>query len=125
MKQNKCIHHDMKNEKCQKTGVAECSARKDSPVRNRSHFFSFVALVFLGLDWILTGFCSWTCCWVSCWIWTCLQRKGWLPEWDRLLKWGCRLLKWGCRLLKWGCLAEPDYSLDCSLLEGQACSCES
>ena len=98
MKQIKCIHHDMKNEKCQKMKDVKCSARKDSPVRN--HFFSFVALIFLGLDWILTGFCSWTCCWVSCWI--CLQRKGWLLEWDcRLLKWDCRLLKWDCRLLKW------------------------
>jgi hypothetical protein len=44
VKQNKCIHHDMKNEKCQKMESAECSDRKDSPIRNRSHFFSFVAL---------------------------------------------------------------------------------
>jgi hypothetical protein len=84
--------------------------QKDSPVRN--HFFSFVALFFLGLDWILTGLCSWTCCWISCWIWACLQRKGWLLEWDRLLKWDCRLLKWGC-------LVKLDHSLDCPLLEGQ------
>jgi len=36
----------MKNEKSQKMKFAECSARKDSPIRNRSHFFSFVALFF-------------------------------------------------------------------------------
>ena len=57
MKQNKCIHHDMKNEKCQQMRFAECSARKDSPIRNRNHFFSFVALFFfrtgLDLDWLL------------------------------------------------------------------------
>ena len=91
-----------------KMEFAECSARKDSPIRNRSHFFSFVALIFLGLDWILTGFCNWTCCW----FWTGLQRKGWLLEWDRLLKWGCRLLKWGC-------LVKLDHSLDCPLFKGQ------
>ena len=47
----------MKNEKCQKMKAVECSARKDSPVRNRSHFFSFFALIFsrtgLDLDWLL------------------------------------------------------------------------
>jgi hypothetical protein len=52
VKQNKCIHHDMKNEKCQKTGVAECSARKDSPVRNRSHCLGLLRPG-LDLDWLL------------------------------------------------------------------------
>ena len=101
MKQIKCIHHDMKNEKCQQTKDRPNAAPENSPVRNRSNFFSFVALIFLGLDWTLTGFSSWTCCWVSCWVWAGLQRKGWLLEWDcRLLEWDCRLLKWDCRLLK-------------------------
>ena len=47
----------MKNEKCQKMKAVECSDRKDSPIRNRSHFFSFFALIFsrtgLDLDWLL------------------------------------------------------------------------
>jgi hypothetical protein len=98
----------MKNEKCQQIrNRLDAAPEEDSPVRNRSNFFSFVALVFLGLDWTLTGFCGWACCWV----WAGLQRKGWLLEWGRLLGWG--------RLLRWGCLTKPDHSLDRSPLEGQ------
>ncbi len=99
--------------------MLNAAPEKDSPVRNRSYFFSFVALFFLGLDWTLADICGWA----SCWVWAGLQGMGWLLEWDRLLKWG-RLPKWG-RLLErgWllerGCLAKPGHSLDCSPLEGQ------
>ena len=44
----------MKNEKCQKMGFAECSARKDSPVRNHSFPCCLVLLrAGLDLDWLL------------------------------------------------------------------------
>jgi hypothetical protein len=104
----------MKNDMLADTKDTEMQSQKsDSPVKNRSYSFSFVALVFLGLDWTLADICGWA----SCWVWAGLQGRGRLLEWGRLLKWG-RLPKWG-RLLKWGCLAKPGHSLDCSPLERQ------
>jgi hypothetical protein len=81
--------------------MLNAAPEKDSPVRNRSYFFSFVVLFFLGLDWTLADICGWA----SCRVWAGLQGKGWLLEWDRLLKWGR--------------LEKPDHSLNCSPLEGQ------
>ena len=47
----------MKNEKSQKMKFAECSARKDSPIRNRSHFYPLLPCssfrAGLDLDWLL------------------------------------------------------------------------
>ena len=57
VKQIKCIHHDMKNEKCQKMKSGESSARKDSP--SETEVISFPLLpcssfrAGLDLGWLL------------------------------------------------------------------------
>ncbi len=94
--------------------------------RVESYFFSFVALVFFGLDWTLAGSRIWAGCWsgASCWSWAGCWSGGRLLELGRLLEWG-QLLEWG-RLLEWGqllglgCLVKLGYSLKCPPLERQS-----